>query len=282
MSIQINYKMFDRLAPLATASLLSLAACGGGSSPNHEGDAGSGGDTASTSGTKATCEKLCAASERLHCPDDTGSCMDLCTALYDNTKCRNEVRASFDCQAAQPASAWQCNDEGRAGAGSGKCADEVATAQACLDTGEDASRGPGKEDAATSGSGGAAVQHGVKDAGADVSHDVDAGADVGHAADAGKDGGEHAPATDAGRDASSTASGNYGDLCDSSDACSLGLTCLNRQCTKACASDGQCTDLRATSRCIAGVCLDPCVDRRDCRPELTCVMTVTGTACMPQ
>jgi hypothetical protein len=222
---------------------LVLAACDGGSN----------GSSPSKSGTKATCEKLCAASERLHCPDDTGSCMDLCTALYDNAKCTKEVRASLDCQAAQPASAWQCNDEGRAGAGLGECADDLAKAQACLHMNEDVDTSGGE------------------DAGSRASHAVgvrdDAGADV--------------PAADAGRDASSTAGGNYGDPCESSDACNMGLTCVNLQCTAACASDPQCMKLSATSRCIGGRCADVCIDMRDCRAGYACVMTVSGNTCMP-
>lgn len=79
---------------------------------------------------------------------------------------------------------------------------------------------------------------------------------------------------------SSDAKGKYGEECGATEDCESGLMCLNKLCTLACnSSDSLCQAKDPKSKCVGGVCANPCTDKIDCPSGLQCVMRFSGNTC---
>lgn len=101
------------------------------------GSSGVAGSTGSGSGAPTpedVCQRGCAKTEALNCPNDPPDCESACLADYLDypAACRALVLAYGDCAADRPASDFLCDDEGEGVPNDGICEAESLAAAQCL------------------------------------------------------------------------------------------------------------------------------------------------------
>ena len=114
------------IASVVGCSLL-VAGCG------DDDDDGSGGGSGSL---KANCEKICATTKPLNCPDTPADCANDCQLQATaSAKCRTVIESAIACAATRPASDFACDpDLGTAELSETVCTSEYEAVVTCLTT----------------------------------------------------------------------------------------------------------------------------------------------------
>jgi hypothetical protein len=132
-----------RCAPLALVLLVGCVGRGESSVASTDAGPSPGAAAGSVAATAAAaigprsaenpglCAAICARSEALHCRE-AATCVRRCESMRSMAVCQPEVRASLDCFASTPTSAWVCNDHGLPSVREGVCDQEQGRAAKCL------------------------------------------------------------------------------------------------------------------------------------------------------
>jgi len=113
---------------LRSGFLLGLAAlvsaCGSSDDPGTNGTSG---------GLVADCQKMCAATAPLKCPNTPPDCMMACQQATDvPPKCKPQFEALMHCSAMHPTADWECDkDDGKATLKNG-CEGEALAIISCI------------------------------------------------------------------------------------------------------------------------------------------------------
>lgn len=78
------------------------------------------------------CAATCAIARELGCAR-AGDCPATCAEMWNVPTCREPVRAALQCFAGEPASRWECDEEGQAAIRDGHCDREQRAAASCLE-----------------------------------------------------------------------------------------------------------------------------------------------------
>ncbi len=78
------------------------------------------------------CKVTCAVAKELGCAR-AADCATTCVEMWNAPACREPVRAALECFAAEPASRWECDEEGQAAIRDGYCDREQQAAARCLE-----------------------------------------------------------------------------------------------------------------------------------------------------
>jgi len=78
------------------------------------------------------CQVACAVARELGCAR-AADCAATCVEMWNAPACREPVRAALECFAAEPASRWECDEEGQAAIRDGYCDREQQAAARCLE-----------------------------------------------------------------------------------------------------------------------------------------------------
>lgn len=78
------------------------------------------------------CERLCALSVELKCPQPTGVCMRVCEEMNSGAECSAEMERVRACMSGTDPSGWSCGEDGFLALRSGHCEAEQGAVVACL------------------------------------------------------------------------------------------------------------------------------------------------------
>lgn len=122
---------------IAFGALIFSSSCG------DDGDDGGGGGGGSL---QAICERGCATTATLQCPNDNAStCVSTCVDEANSMPeaCRSVVLTIGECLSNRPASDWECDEFGEATPKDGVCVQEQLAALTCVLSNQPSNPAPG-------------------------------------------------------------------------------------------------------------------------------------------
>lgn len=86
------------------------------------------------SSVESLCERGCAVTETLDCPNDPADCQAACLSEYEafDPACRSQLFAFGECVANRPAADFECDADGESTIRDGVCDAEATAAALCL------------------------------------------------------------------------------------------------------------------------------------------------------